>query len=623
MTLIYVGDSILDLSPGTIVAITVQRFDVFNPSSRYVSSTNEIVAPPTANNLSIFELQSDKSLSTKVYSTLECRVVQNGYEVISYGKLFCTRVEKGLRIQIYDSDVDSFSLLKTQTLNYIVNNNGYSFGDSVWNSVTIESVRNNTTGIVAPYLNWGNGFDTLFYWPLFYYSNYIKSICTAIGVSPTDISGSNALNSDVAQLALANVSDKLEYTSEISEVFDMTAVSSGTQSLAASGDITFITSVTSEGSVDIYDQANGRIACPSNTAIELNVSYTINGSITNTDAVLVLQSRVRLTRNRGGVFTYPFTVNYSVAPLTTDTIIGKTLSATIEVIDGDLIYLTFDDQGFAPMSLFLSSATMYAKTTTRVYKERLFFDYLITNTISPLDFMKDWLVRFGVIFKVDETGYLRIKKLNDILADTGTSIDWTTKRSSDVSTDFTNGFALNNYYQYSDNTETTNRGRGSLQLAESPKDELVKFTSVFKTADTLNDFGVNCAKLNLYESDSADFYDIRNAVPFTLLTVRDKLAEEPSVTYSGVVTSYKVAYFEDSTITRSTSFQYFIDNYYSILENSLQNNKIVKRFYNLTEKDIFEYDPFKMIYDNGEYYLVNKIENFVPGQLTRVELFRV
>jgi hypothetical protein len=135
---------------------------------------------------------------------------------------------------------------------------------------------------------------------------------------------------------------------------------------------------------------------------------------------------------------------------------------------------------------------------------------------------------------------------------------------------------------------------------------------------------INSVYLPAYDSTSTSITDTKNDIPLTLVKLRNRDSlTEPSKTYNATPrTDYLIAYFDDS-LYESTGFEYYLSNYYSILEDSLQNNKVVKRFYNLTEKDIYEYDPFKMIFDNGEYYLVNKIENFVPGQLTRVELFRV
>ncbi len=108
-----------------------------------------------------------------------------------------------------------------------------------------------------------------------------------------------------------------------------------------------------------------------------------------------------------------------------------------------------------------------------------------------------------------------------------------------------------------------------------------------------------------------------------LLTLKDRTIET-EITFDTVArTDYKIGYFVDPLLTKDTGFQYFLDQFYPSLESALQRNKIVTKEYLLTENDIFSYDPHKMVYDGEGYYLINKIVNFYPGRVTKVELFKV
>jgi hypothetical protein len=40
------------------------------------------------------------------------------------------------------------------------------------------------------------------------------------------------------------------------------------------------------------------------------------------------------------------------------------------------------------------------------------------------------------------------------------------------------------------------------------------------------------------------------------------------------------------------------------------------------ELDVATLDMLRMVFDNGSYFLINKIENYVPGQSVKVELFK-
>lgn len=108
-----------------------------------------------------------------------------------------------------------------------------------------------------------------------------------------------------------------------------------------------------------------------------------------------------------------------------------------------------------------------------------------------------------------------------------------------------------------------------------------------------------------------------------LMTLKDRTVED-SVTFDAIPrTDYRIGYFVDEDEDKDTGFQYFIDQFYATLEASLQKNKILTKFYLLTENDIKSSDPHKMIYDGDGYYLVNKIVNFYPGRVTKVELFKL
>jgi len=107
-----------------------------------------------------------------------------------------------------------------------------------------------------------------------------------------------------------------------------------------------------------------------------------------------------------------------------------------------------------------------------------------------------------------------------------------------------------------------------------------------------------------------------------LLTLKARTTET-AITFDGAArTDYKLGYFVDITQTKDTGFQYFVDQFYPSLESSLQQNKTITKFFNLTEVDVASYDQHKMIWDGHGYYLP-KIDKFIPGKITKVVLFKV
>ena len=72
--------------------------------------------------------------------------------------------------------------------------------------------------------------------------------------------------------------------------------------------------------------------------------------------------------------------------------------------------------------------------------------------------------------------------------------------------------------------------------------------------------------------------------------------------------------------------QTLVDTYYTKLkDNMLVNAKMLEVYLLLDEKDIEEFDPFTPVYISyfGAYFYVNKINNFVAKQITKVELIKL
>jgi hypothetical protein len=630
MTLVYIGDNVLDLFPDTKIAVTVKRIDVFKLSSRYVTRTNEITLPLTANNLSTLGIQDFKTASNTIYSQLNCKVVQDGYELISYGKSICTKVDKGIRLQIYDSDIDYFAAVKNLTVFDLVTQNGYEYGAARFDATGVDTLRASTTDVVGAVMDFGVGFDADFHLPIYYYQNVIKSLGVLLNVQASDISGNDLFNADIENLAFITATEMLRYNEDFKTLHNIVAENSSNVSYVGGGTnyLSFAT-VLSDGTISIHNGAN--IAFPSPVAsldyLNINGSVTVTSSVSAGTAVAGEFYEVTLVRDRAGVYAdvsdvYEVTI-VSTGVAQTDT---YTVSGNLEVRGGDLLKLrVVKGSGTPTVSITAGDAVCTVVSNLNVLSGYVWFDYLLQSDLMAETFLKDWITRFGVVFKLLPGGMLEVKKLNDILNDSANSVDWTDKRDRDESINFAVNYALENYFNYADSEDTSKRGSGSISIQSAlTNGESEVFKSGFSSCQTRGVVGVNAAYVDVYTAASVNYEDTINELPVTLLTIRGRESYEPGVRY--VATSrldYKVAYFEDAALTVSTSFQYFVNTYYPIFSDSLNNFKSVKRLYNLSAKDVYEYDPHIIIFDDGEYYLINSIDNFVEGQLTKVELFRI
>jgi hypothetical protein len=629
MTLIYIGDSLLDLAPNTIVAVTVQRIDIAKIQDRFVSRTNQIALPKTANNLKTLDIVDDKTISSVVYKIQNCRVVQNGYETISNGTAIVKGIDTLIRLEIYDTDVNYFNVLKNKSVFEVVTQNGQNFGESRFDGVGLDTLRNATTNVISAYMDFGIGFNTNYFLPSFFYCNVIKAIAKVLNISDSDISTQNVFNSDIEKLIFLTAKKDLRYNERYKNIYKIVAENGSGATYAGAGTnyLNFST-VISTGSSSFHNGTN--IECPSPVSgvdfLTMNVTYTVRSSVTSGSAIAGEFYEVALVRNRGGVYTeIGDDAVINIVATGVSQVDDYSFSGDIDLRGGDLIQLRVVKGGTPTVQISIGNATCEANATLNVLRGYINFDYLLQSDLMAEQFLKDWVTRLGIVFKLLPDGSLSVKKLQDILNDRTNALDWTNKRSRRVKTDFKATFAKVNYFNYKDSEENNKRGSGTIDVESAlinEEAEIVK--SDFSSAEDRFLTGINCAYLPVYTSSSVKYDDTINDLDLTLLSIRDRIISERAVTFN--VTSrldYKIGFFNDGLTVPNTGYPYFIDRNYSILQDSLQNNRIEKIFYNLTEKDIFEYDPFKMIFDNGEYYLVNKIENFIPGKLTSVELIRI
>ena len=252
---------------------------------------------------------------------------------------------------------------------------------------------------------------------------------------------------------------------------------------------------------------------------------------------------------------------------------------------------------------------------------------LLLPPILCRDLLSDFFNRFGIIPKqIESTLYL--KTIDEIISDRSGSVDWSSKlvNPDNYLIGYETNYAQANYFSYQKSVDVSdpNLGRGSIDIANTNLDNsLTLFESVFSNSLTeVVVVGYNIAKIVVYDSASTGIDTFAEKPGLRLLTLRDRTTED-AVTFDATPrTDYRVGYFVDPSQTKDTGFEYFIGQHYGGLERSLQKNKIIDKYFLLTDYDISIFDPHLMIWDGNAYYIVNKISNFVSGRVTKVELFK-
>lgn len=267
----------------------------------------------------------------------------------------------------------------------------------------------------------------------------------------------------------------------------------------------------------------------------------------------------------------------------------------------------------------------------------------IMPDLTQDQFIKHFSMAFGAIFR-EKDGDITVKLFEEIINDRLNAVDWTAKRATNIVDRIVYGF--NNYGQnnnFRNQHDDLISGDGAV-LIDNENLELnvdiytSPFSGVYADSFPANDNGdvVNGAIVPIwyraglvvptqYPPDE-DFF--RDPQP-RILQVRSRIAPEPAILYNGNSrTDYLVGSFNSSfgnvSVAWDSGFDKgFLELFYPSLQDRISRAKTIERYYHLTLLDIAQLDLFKLVYDDGGYYFINRIVNFVPGKVTKVELFKV
>lgn len=338
----------------------------------------------------------------------------------------------------------------------------------------------------------------------------------------------------------------------------------------------------------------------------------------------------------------------------------------------DTLTAILTNAGYTISGIFYNTDTTLSKMVLTYGREdflstTLTLNQALSTTILQSDFLKDFLIKFGAFFRFRNND-IEIVTLEEILNNTGGSIDWTLKRvknKKDIVQYTLNGFTKKNNFRYTkpsiqngyiDYDTIPNRifdADGSLNVDnENLESSSDLYTSIFESPNFIpRTLGtpsieavvgtssniVRCVTSLIWSTFPAS-YTFENKPDAMLAYLDDKEAVEVNVKYNGSSRNdYKVARFNaqyssariipsltwrQSTIWHPSNG--FLDVYYSSMQRILTAGTIVTTHeYNLTDIDINSLDLLTPIFDDGNYYLINKIVSYVSRKTTRVELLQI
>jgi len=268
--------------------------------------------------------------------------------------------------------------------------------------------------------------------------------------------------------------------------------------------------------------------------------------------------------------------------------------------------------------------------------------------IPQKDLLIDWLFRTQSLIR-NKDGLIEIKPIKNIIGSRSTAVDWTLKRVRDIDgISMSSGKYQTNYFedvdlfkpdtdilikngfddaQYDDITKQGSSGNFTINDTTLPPTGTV-YKSIFSNTQlaTNNPHDSGSSSFSwcpVWSWQSVDRYDFKNKPALRILYAFGSGFGLSSYYDGANQTDIRFGIYKKFSTSLGAEWDNMLNNSYLPFKEAMQEYKMMKRVYNLTEIDIANLDLFKLVFDDGEYFMINKVVNFIPGKLTGVELLKV
>lgn len=636
--MIIIEDEDIPLKINESVAITFQLFDLADFTKRVISFSSRLrfVNSEIIRLLSGFAF-SEKSTSTKRFTYLDARVVQSGIDIFRNAKALIN-YNKGYDVELYDSTIQFYDIIKEKLITSL------NFGEYIeWDASYIDSRRDASEDLVSPFIDYGTVDLSLTQFeigdvvpPSVYYHSIVKQIIADAGYS---YSGDVFNNEKFLKLIVPFSRDNFDYGISFRTNREFQASGNNLYYNHSASTVTIVwPTLDKADGYGIYNLSNGFYEGSGFVSSDGDDRAWRMDAIVEVDVRVVSGEWILALRTSeigfGDVESQNMTAgNYTIRLAFDAESVGDGLNGffagnsnfnvRLENVSAGEIYIN---------GRFYNRVYAYQQNT--IPAQQSFRIEEILPDINQSDFIKDFLIRFGLVM-TESNGVLDFTYIKDIINNRQFSIDWTEKRDISVDDEIlhSNSFygKINKFiYESNDDLFFDYIGLGIFQLHNDRlKAESTFYNSIFygSSTETIVNAGAQqifCCKIPIYESVPSNYTEPDESPGFRIAYVREKYSQEPDVEYNGISRSdYLIGYFFDGNQDNSLEWDMFINEFYSEIVSALQSYTEVRRRYNLTDIDINKLNLLTLVYDNGSYYLLLKVENYISRSSTKVYLLRL
>jgi len=250
------------------------------------------------------------------------------------------------------------------------------------------------------------------------------------------------------------------------------------------------------------------------------------------------------------------------------------------------------------------------------------------------DFINEIVQRFGLtIYKDKYSNLYRFLTLREVLQNSQ-SYDWSDKFVQKQSENYSfGGYAQRNFYRYNYNDKESTHLDSYLPIANVnlPDSKDVIKSKIYGPERVKNDYldeKTNIYKLwdkQVNDSGTGDGVATYKPLDKRYYFMRANQQEKNITVYSDI---FNISMTANSFYRESfykLSFDDILADYYAPLANIINRIVVVKASLWLNDIDIANLDFTKLVYIKqlSNYFIINKVEQYITGQITTVELVRV
>jgi hypothetical protein len=627
--ILYINGQLADLDAGQVISQTKQVNDLNSLENRQANYTNKFNLPKTANNVRIMNFltvpgnQSDipyTQNSCSLYSeTGEC-FVYNGWAVVTDGG-------DSYEAVVYDGIIDLYKKIENTTLGLL------ELEDLTHNKTPATVKASFTSDDSLPYryiladYNGKTG-STNSVMPIVETDYLVPSVNVAwlwhkiFEKYDMQYSGAVFKTENFKNLWMT-------YPKGISSSEGETEVLNiNTYSFPKSGIVKYEAYYFKTAKTDTYDPTVISIAPTTHIKVSQAGRYRIEieGTINASYSPMVLLGKngeqmnaanVPIVHNFGlAIDKKPFKFSYGI-----DLEAQDSICVILKRRDRDRSFRLEGEKDTASIKLTKLSVNNFSFSTA-------FTDF------STRDFMTEVVNRFGLtLYKDKYTNMYRFLTLQEQLQ--SAVINWSGKFSKAVSQNYIYGsYAQRNWFKYTYNDKEATHNDGFLDVANlnlpdskdvvkskiySPEKNFVKYLNgqgnVYKLWDKeAVDNPEDGEDPVTYKPLDKRYYFLRANVINQPVTLKSTAGVSQISSPVALVESYYKMKFGD-----------VMHDYYSALKSILSKSLVVTAELWLTDNDVINFDFSKLYYIEqlSGYYIMNKINNYVPGKITKCELVHV